>query len=112
VVLLHLQRVRDGEVLPGDIDVHGEIAVIIENPLYLLLDTTDGAGVRDLPVQILESEVLLSHFFPSNQLCEAMAGEHGASEAIAFSRAIFALAPFFHPIASSPILPLFIDGTS
>ena len=51
------QRVPEGDVLPGDIDVHREIAAIIENPLYLLLDTTDGAGVRDLPVQMLESEV-------------------------------------------------------
>jgi len=52
-----LQRVPVGEVLPGDIDLHREIAKTIENPLYLLLDTTDGAGVRDLPVQMLESEV-------------------------------------------------------
>ncbi len=51
------QRVPADDVLPGDIDVHREIAAVIENPLYLLLDTTDGAGVRDLPVQILESEV-------------------------------------------------------
>jgi hypothetical protein len=46
-----------GEVHAQDIDLHREIAAIIENPLYLLLDTTDGAGVRDLPVQMLESEV-------------------------------------------------------
>jgi hypothetical protein len=52
-----MQRVTTGDVLPGDIDLHREIAAIIENPLYLLLDTTDGAGVRDLPVQMLESEV-------------------------------------------------------
>mmetsp|Transcript_104084 Transcript_104084/g.167720 ORF Transcript_104084/g.167720 Transcript_104084/m.167720 type:complete len:316 (+) Transcript_104084:143-1090(+) len=52
-----VQRVPVGEVLPGDIDLHREIAKTIENPLYLLLDTTDGAGVRDLPVQMLESEV-------------------------------------------------------
>lgn len=63
-----MQRVPDGEVLPGDLDVHAEIAAIIENPLYLLLDTTDGAGVRDLPVQILESEVLSSHFCPHSVL--------------------------------------------
>ena len=60
-----IQSVRDGEVLPGDIDVHGEIAAIIENPLYLLLDTTDGAGVRDLPVQILESEVHMINDTPT-----------------------------------------------
>ena len=41
--------------------MHREIAAAIENPLYLLLDTTDGAGVRDLPVKILESEVGASH---------------------------------------------------
>jgi len=52
-----VQRVPAGEVLPGDIDLHREIAKTIENPVYLLLDTTDGAGVRDLPVQMLESEV-------------------------------------------------------
>ena len=55
------QRVPDDDVLPGDIDVHREIAAAIENPLYLLLDTTDGAGVCDLPVKILESEVGASH---------------------------------------------------
>lgn len=29
----------------------------MQNPIYLLLDTSDGAGVRDLPVQLFESEV-------------------------------------------------------
>ena len=134
MVLLHLQRVRDGEVLPGDIDVHGEIAAIIENPLYLLLDTTDGAGVRDLPVQILESEVLSSHFvFPranflslrasflepifsrsvKHGASEAMAGEHGASEGMASldgaSQAMPSLEPFLPSLrASTPLhLPPF-----
>ncbi|EKX46689.1 hypothetical protein GUITHDRAFT_70458 [Guillardia theta CCMP2712] len=34
-----------------------QIGSIIENPLYLILDTSEGAGIRDLPVHILESEV-------------------------------------------------------
>ena len=51
------QSVPPGEVLPGDMDLLRDIATKIENPLYLLLDTTEGAGVRDLPVQIFESEV-------------------------------------------------------
>ena len=52
-----IETVLVGEVLPGDIDVHRDIAAVIENPLYLLLDTSPGAGLRDLPVQLLESEV-------------------------------------------------------
>jgi hypothetical protein len=52
-----VQSVPSGEVLPGDMDLLREISTKIENPLYLLLDTTDGAGVRDLPVQVFESEV-------------------------------------------------------
>ena len=52
-----IETVPVGEVLPGDIDVHRDIAAVIENPLYLLLDTSPGAGLRDLPVQLLESEV-------------------------------------------------------
>uniref|UniRef100_A0A7S4M1B1 COP9 signalosome complex subunit 6 n=1 Tax=Guillardia theta TaxID=55529 RepID=A0A7S4M1B1_GUITH len=51
------QRVKPGEALPGDIEIHREIGSIIENPLYLILDTSEGAGIRDLPVHILESEV-------------------------------------------------------
>jgi len=81
-----LQRVPVGEVLPGDIDLHREIAKTIENPLYLLLDTTDGAGVRDLPVQMLESEVhtiflflplifsLWGALLPSTSVCRAPLG--------------------------------------
>jgi len=50
-------RVQPGDVVPGDAELHRIIAAIIENPIYLLLDTSEGAGVRDLPVQIYESEV-------------------------------------------------------
>eukprot|EP00960_Hanusia_phi_P037291 752845-Hanusia_phi.AAC.2 len=38
------QRVKSGEALPGDIEIHREIGSIIENPLYLILDTSEGAG--------------------------------------------------------------------
>jgi COP9 signalosome complex subunit 6 len=105
-----IQSVRDGEVLPGDIDVHGEIAAIIENPLYLLLDTTDGAGVRDLPVQILESEVLSCHFvFCSSSVkhgaSEAMAGEHGAREGMASLDGASQAMPSLEPFFSRSVLP-------
>ena len=29
-----------------------QIQVVSENPLYVLLDTSEGAGLRDLPIQV------------------------------------------------------------
>eukprot|EP00961_Rhodomonas_salina_P243392 3288867-Rhodomonas_salina.2 len=43
-----LRQCTDADsAVPGDIVIHREIAGIIENPLYLLLDTSDGAGTRE-----------------------------------------------------------------
>ena len=34
-----------------------QIQVVNENPLYVLLDTSEGAGLRDLPIQVLRNRV-------------------------------------------------------
>lgn len=39
-----------GDVLPGDLELHKQIAQIYENPLYLLLDTSQAPGAREIPV--------------------------------------------------------------
>lgn len=44
------EKVPLGEVLAGDIDIHRQVSEQFENPLYVLLDTSQSPGSRELPV--------------------------------------------------------------